>query len=90
MFALPRYSHTSRTLTKFVVKEKNYAEMTIEKYAKAVSIEAIKDHGYDNAVAMTDDEFLFQLQSEVTSRFYAYLNTGELTDTETTFQMAVS
>ena len=74
----------------FVVKEKNYAEMTIEKYAKAVSIEAIKDHGYDNAVAMTDDEFLFQLQSEVTSRFYAYLNTGELTDTETTFQMALA
>lgn len=74
----------------FVVKEKNYAEMTIDKYAKAVSIEAIKDHGYDNAVAMTDDEFLFQLQSEVTSRFYAYLNTGELTGTETTFQMALA
>ena len=67
--------------SKFTVKEKPYAEMTIEKYAKAVSIEAIKDHGYENAVAMTDDQFLFELQTNVTSRFYDYLNTGELTDT---------
>ena len=76
--------------SKFVVKEKNYAEMTIEKYAKAVSIEAIKDHGYENAVQMTDDEFLFQLQTDVTSRFYDYLKTGTLTSTETTFQMALA
>lgn len=77
------YSH-------FTVKEKPYAEMEIEKYAKAVSIEAIKDHGYDNAVQMTDDEFLFQLQTDVTSRFYKYLNTGELRSEESTFQMALA
>lgn len=76
--------------SKFTVKEKTYAEMTIEKYAKAVSIEAIKDHGYENAVQMTDDEFLFQLQANVTSRFYDYLKTGTLTSTETTFQMALA
>ena len=76
--------------SKFTVKEKAYAEMTIEKYAKAVSIEAIKDHGYENAVQMTDDEFLFQLQTNVTSRFYDYLKTGTLTSTETTFQMALA
>ena len=52
--------------SKFVVKEKPYAEMTINKYAKAESIEAIKDHGYENAVQMTDDQFLFELQSNVT------------------------
>lgn len=76
--------------SKFVVKEKDYAEMTIEKYAKAVSIEAIKDHGYENAVQMTDDEFLFQLQTDVTGRFYDYLKTGTLTFTEITFQMALA
>lgn len=76
--------------SKFTVKEKTYAEMTIEKYAKAVSIEAIKDHGYENAVQMTDDEFLFQLQTAVTGRFYNYLKTGTLTSTETTFQMALA
>lgn len=76
--------------SKFTVKEKPYAEMIIEKYSKAVSIEAIKDHGYDNAVQMTDDEFLFQLQTNVTGRFYDYLKTGTLTSTETTFQMALA
>lgn len=76
--------------SKFVIKEKPYAEMTIEKYAKAVSIEAIKDHGYENAVQMTDDEFLFQLQTNVTERFYNYLKTGTLSFTEATFQMALA
>lgn len=76
--------------SKFTVKEKEYAEMTIEKYAKAVSIESIKDHGYENAVQMTDDEFLFQLTTMVTGRFYDYLNTGTLTATEATFQMALA
>ena len=77
--------------SKFTVKETIYDEMTIEKYAKAVSIEAIKDHGYENAVAMTDDEFLFQLQTNVTDRFYSYLNTGTLKVSDaTTFQMALA
>ena len=55
----------------FTVKEKTYAEITVEKYAKAVSLEAIKDHGYDNAVQKTDDEFLYQLQTLVIDSFYA-------------------
>lgn len=77
--------------SKFTVKETIYDEMSIEKYAKAVSIEAIKDHGYENAVQMTDDEFLFQLQTNVTGRFYDYLNTGTLKVSDaTTFQMALA
>ena len=74
----------------FKVKEKEYAEMTIEKFSKGVSIEAIKDHGYENAVQMTDDQFLFELQTNVTTRFYDYLNTGSLTSTQATFQMAMA
>ncbi len=76
--------------SKFTVKEKKYAEMTIEKYSKAVSLEAIKDHGYDAAVGMTDDQFLFELQNNVVSRFYTYLNTGSLTLTESTWQRALA
>lgn len=76
--------------SKATVTEKPYAEMTLEKYAKAVSIESIKDHGYDVAVAMTDDAFLFELQSNVTNRFYTYLNTGSLTSTETTWKRALA
>lgn len=76
--------------SKFEVKEKSYAEITVEKYAKAVSIEAIKTYGYDVAVELTDDEFLFELQTDVTGRFYTYLKTGSLTSTEGTFQMALA
>ena len=76
--------------SKFEVKEKSYVEITVEKYAKAVSIEAIKTYGYDVAVELTDDEFLFELQTDVTGRFYTYLKTGSLTSTESTFQMALA
>lgn len=76
--------------SKFEVKEKSYAEIIVEKYAKAVSIEAIKTYGYDVAVELTDDEFLFELQTDVTGRFYTYLKTGSLTSTESTFQMALA
>lgn len=72
------------------VTEKEYEEMTIEKYAKAVSIEAIKEHGYDVAVGMTDDAFLMELQNKVTEKFYTYLNTGTLASTETTWQRALA
>lgn len=76
--------------SKATVTETPYAEMTVEKYAKAVSIEAIKNYGYDVAVGMTDDAFLYELQENVTSRFYTYLNSGELTSTETTWQRALA
>ena len=76
--------------SKAEVKTKDYATITIEKFAKAVSIESIKDYGYDVAVQMTDDEFLFQLQTNVTGRFYKYLNTGELASDETTWQKALA
>ena len=76
--------------SKATVEEIPYEEMSIEKYATAVSIEAIKDYGYDIAVAMTDDAFLAELQTKVTKKFYEYLNTGTLTDTETTWQRALA
>jgi hypothetical protein len=76
--------------SKFTVKEKKYAEMAIDKYSNAVSLEAIKDHGYEVAVGMIDDQFLFELQNGVVSRFYSYLNTGTLTVEETTWQRALA
>ena len=76
--------------SKAQITETPYAEMTVEKYAKAVSIESIKDHGYDVAVGMTDDAFLFELQDNVTARFYTYLNTGSLTSNESTWQRALA
>ena len=76
--------------SKASIVEGPYDEMGVEKYAKSVSIEAIKEHGYDVAVGMTDDQFLFELQDNVTGRFYTYLNSGELKSNETTWQRALA
>ena len=67
-----------------------YGDITIEKYAKAVSIEAVAKYGAAVAVQKTDDAFLNELQNNVLTRFYTFLNTGLLTDMETTFQMALA
>lgn len=72
------------------ITERDYATITIEKFAKAVSIETINNHGYDVAVAKTDKAFLNELQDNVTQRFYTYLNTGSLTDAQTTWQKALA
>lgn len=72
------------------VDETPYGEITIEKYAKAVSIEAVDEHGAEAAINMTDDAFLNELQGNVLDRFYAHLATGTLTSEEDTFQMAIA
>ena len=77
--------------SKYTVREKDYDDVTIEKYSTGVSIESIAEHGYDVAVAMVDDQFLFDLQTKVTDKFYNYLNTGTLDVTgANTFQMALA
>lgn len=76
--------------SKAQITETPYDEMKVEKYSKSVSLEAIKDHGYDVAVAMTDEAFLYELQDKVTGKFYTYLNTGSLTSTESTWQRALA
>jgi len=77
-------------LSQFTVTETPYDSISIEKYRKGVSAEAIAEHGYDVAVAMTDDEFKTELQDIVLGRFYDFLKTGTLISTETTFQMGVA
>ena len=67
-----------------------YNDVTIKKYAKAVSIEAVNKHGAAIAVQKTDQAFLNELQSEVMDEFYNFLQTGTLTDTQATFQSAVA
>lgn len=67
-----------------------YGDLTLEKYAKAVSIEAVNKYGAAVAVQRTDDAFLNELQGNVLDRFYTFLQTGTLKSTETTFQMAIA
>lgn len=72
------------------VKTKDYKPINVEKFAKGVSIEAINEHGYDDAIGLTDDQFLFELQADVTGRFYTFLNTGTLTNNKDSFQAALA
>lgn len=72
------------------VTEAAYDDVVINKYAKAVSIEAVSKYGAEVAVQKTDDAFLNELQTKVLGDFYTFLNTGTLTDTESTFQMALA
>ena len=72
------------------VTETPYGTITLEKYAKAVSVEAVAEHGAEAAIDMTDEAFLNELQGNVLDRFYAYIATGTLTDSQATFQAAIA
>lgn len=72
------------------VLEKDYAPIVMHKYKKGVSAEAIADHGYDAAVQLTDDQFLYELQGEVLDAFYDYLQDGSLIRAAGTFQAALA
>lgn len=76
--------------TEFEVKPVAYGDLTLEKYAKAVSIEAVNQYGAANAIQRTDTAFLNELQGNVMNGFYTFLQTGTLTSSEATFQMAVA
>lgn len=76
--------------TEFQVTPVTFSDITLEKYAKSVSIEAVAKYGAQIAVQKTDEAFLNELTGNVLDRFYTFLQTGSLTSTEATFQMAVS
>lgn len=76
--------------SKYTVKTKNYEKITLEKWAKGTTAEAILEDGYENAVQMTDEEMLNDLTADVAGRFYKYLNTGTLKGTSKTFQEAMA
>ena len=67
-----------------------YADVSIEKYAKAVSIEAVAKYGAAVAVQKTDDAFRNELQNAVLNKFYTFMKTGIMTSEWSTFQMALS
>lgn len=76
--------------SKATIVQSAKGDLTIEKYAKAVPIEDVNQYGAEIAVEKSDDAFLNQLQGVVLTRFYTFLNTGILTDVESTYQMALA
>ncbi len=77
-------------LSQATVEPVTYEDITLEKYRKAVTAEAVAKFGAAVAAQKTDDAFLNELQGNVLERFYTFLKTGSLTGSGDTFQMAVA
>lgn len=76
--------------TKMKVEPVSYGDIEVAKHAKSVTIESVAKYGADVAVEKTDDAFIVALQNKVLGDFYAFLNTGSLTLTESTWQRALA
>ena len=76
--------------SKATIVKSGYADLTLKKYAKAVPIEDVNKYGAAIAVEKSDEAFKNQLQLNVLSDFYTFLNTGTLTDTATSWQAALA
>lgn len=72
------------------VEPVSFKDLTLKKYRKRVTAEAVEKYGAAIAVQKTDDALLNELQGVVLDEFYAFALTGSLTGSESTFQMAVS
>lgn len=67
-----------------------FADLSLKKYRKAVTAESVVKYGAAVAVQKTDDALLNELQGEVLDDFYTFAQTGTLSGSYDTFQMAVS
>lgn len=77
-------------LSKYQTAEVNYKEITLKKWRKATSAEAIISGGYDQAVQMTTDRMLLDVQKGIRGDFFAFLATGTGTATGVGFQAALA
>lgn len=77
-------------LSQATVEPVYYEDLELEPYRKRVTAQAVAKFGADIAVQKTDDAFLNELQGRVLDRFYAFAQTGTLTGSYDTFQMAVA
>lgn len=63
-------------LSKYTTEAVNYKEITLKKWRKATSAEAIVEKGYAQAVEMTTDRMLKDVQKGIRSDFFSFLATG--------------
>lgn len=77
--------------SKHTITEAFKADIDISKYAHAVTLEEVAKYGAAVAVEKSDAAFMNELQSNVLTSFFTFLNTGTLTATETkSWQMALA
>lgn len=77
-------------LSKYKTEAVTYKEITLKKWRKATSAEAIIERGYDQAVDMTTERMLKDVQKGIRSDFFTFLATGTGTATGTTFQATLA
>ena len=77
-------------LSKYQTEAVSYAEIVLKKWRKATSAEAIVEKGYDQAVQMTTDRMLKDVQKGIRTDFFTFLATGTGSATGATFQAALA
>lgn len=63
-------------LSKYTTEPVNLGEITLKKWRKATSAEAIVERGYDQAVEMTTDRMLRDVQKAIRTDLFTFLATG--------------
>lgn len=76
--------------SKATISKVAQADLDIKKYAKAVPIEDVSKYGAAVAIEKSDEAFRNQLQTNILSDFFSFMNTGSLTHIETSWQMALA
>lgn len=77
-------------LSKYTTEPVALAEITLKKWRKATSAEAIIERGYDQAVDMTTDKMLSDVQKNIRGDFFTFLATGTGKASGATFQAALA
>lgn len=77
-------------LSKYKTEAVNFGEVTLNKWRKATSAEAIVERGYDQAVTMTTDKMLTDIQKEIRKKFATFLATGTGSTEGDSFQAALA
>ena len=77
-------------LSKYETEAVDLGEITLKKWRKATSAEAIAEKGYDQAVTMTTDKMLSDVQKKVRNDLFAFMATGTGVASGATFQATIA
>ncbi len=76
-------------LSKYKTEPVTFGEITLKKWRKATSAEAITERGYDQAVEMTTDRMMKDVQKSIRADLFTFLATGTGTASGTGIQATV-
>lgn len=63
-------------LSKYTIEPVTYKEITLKKWRKATTAESITTYGFDQAVNMTTEEMLRDVQRGIRTDFFTFMATG--------------